>query len=177
MNTCPKCNSEITINAKFCPECGNSLTTGTPETYRNEATKKSKVSRAEEQHKQSLESKDRRINYQKEKMDAEKQEIINIITKKLDEYEPVYDIAQFLAEHYGIDYEKALKLVNKLYDSNLTKPRGTNYTMLGGILLLTIGLITTIWTWISAQSGGTYYIWFGAIIGGTVLIFRGIIRH
>jgi hypothetical protein len=34
MNTCPKCVSEITINARFCPECGNQLSRERPDAVR-----------------------------------------------------------------------------------------------------------------------------------------------
>ena len=34
MNTCPKCGSKITINAEFCPGCGNQFSTEEPDAVR-----------------------------------------------------------------------------------------------------------------------------------------------
>jgi hypothetical protein len=104
--------------------------------------------------------------------------LVDIVLDKFREGKSEQDIAQYIVDNYGGNLNKALEMVTSLLNYyKKTRPGKFNATIIEGILLIVVGFGTTIWSFVTAYSGGTVYIMYGMILAGVLLIVFGTIKH
>ena len=57
------------------------------------------------------------------------------------------------------------------------KVRAANWEMVIGGLIAVGGIIGTVYTFVAAEPGGTFYVFWGAIVIGTVGFFKGLAKN